>query len=142
MNLDQYPITLKEVLFTKVVVVAIPDHEPPEGELNLSPENSITVNQEPDRPHHFIAAMKTVINKDRLTTSPYFIEIECIAALETDGTLAPEEELRGVTINAHSVCYGAIRETVSWLTSRQPYGALSLGLSVLRPRKEAAEQPN
>ncbi|MFZ3160606.1 MAG: hypothetical protein WBI05_11840 [Rhodoferax sp.] len=34
---------------------------------------------------------------------------------------------------AHNVLYGAIREAVSWLTARQPYGAVMLGLSVLQP---------
>lgn len=142
MNLDHYPIALKEVLFTKVVVQAIPGHEPPEDGIVLSPENSITVNQEPDKPHHFLASMTTIINKEKLTSSPYFIEIECIASLETNGTLSAEEELRGVYINAHSVCYGAIRETVAWLTARQPYGPLALGLSVLRTRKDSSEPNN
>jgi hypothetical protein len=35
------------------------------------------------------------------------------------------------------VVYGAIREAVLWLTGRQPYGPLSLGLSVLKPQEPA-----
>ena len=53
--------------------------------------------------------------------------------------LTEEEALRGVTITAHSVLYGAIRETVAWLTGRQVYGSLLLGLSVLRNKKQEAK---
>lgn len=135
-----YPIVLSEVLFTKACVVAIPGHEPSAESMTVSPENSITVSPDPERPHHFVATMRTLINKERSADGPYFIEMECIAVLSTDGTLAPEDEIRGVTINAHSVCYGAIRESVAWMTSRQPYGLLSLGLSVLRPQKRTEDE--
>ncbi len=82
--------------------------------------------------------MRSVINQEASPDSPYSIDMECVAQLDTDGSLSAEEELQGVTINAHSVCYGAIRETVAWLTARQPFGPLLLGLSVLRPGPAAA----
>jgi len=44
-----------------------------------------------------------------------------------------EEALRAATLTGHQVTYGAIREAVMWLTSRQPNGPLLLGISVLPP---------
>jgi hypothetical protein len=136
MSSNGYPIALIEVLFTKSCVIAIPGHQVTPGGSIPAPENSINVTPVPDQPHHFVAAMRTVFNSEKSADYPYFIEMECLASFSTDGTLPPEAELRGVTINGHSVCYGAIREAVSWLTARQPYGQVSLGLSVLRPSEE------
>jgi hypothetical protein len=66
--------------------------------------------------------------------------MECVGMFIVDETLPPEEAVRGVTITAHSVLYGAIREAVSWITGRQPYGQLMLGLSVLRPKTQDEEK--
>lgn len=137
-----YPIILREVLFTKASVIAIPGHQPPVDGMTASPENNIAVTPDPEKPHHFVATMRTLINKERSTDSPYYIDMECIAVFTTDGSLSDEDELRGVTINGHSVCYGAIREAVAWMTSRQPYGPLALGLSVLRPQKRVDDGTN
>ncbi len=135
-----YPIHLRQVLFTRACVIAIPGHVPPaKGQLVVSPENTISVTRDPDNPRQFIATMRSVINPDGSPTSPYSIDMECVAQLDTDGSLTAEEELQGITINAHSVCYGAIREAVGWLTARQPFGPLSLGLSVLRPTPEEGD---
>lgn len=135
-----YPIHLRQVLFTRVSVVAIPGYEPSvEGGANVAPENTINVVRDPSNPNHFFATMRSTINKEGASTGPYSIDMECVAELDVDETLSPEEAHRGVTINAHSVCYGAIREAVSWLTARQPYGAVSLGLSVLRTKASTTE---
>lgn len=136
MSSKEYPIALIEVLFTKSCVIAIPGHQTAPVAQIPPPENSINVTPVPDQPHHFVASMRTVINSEKSADYPYFIEMECLASFSTDGSLSPEAELRGVTINGHSVCYGAIREAVSWLTARQPYGQVSLGLSVLRSNGE------
>ncbi len=128
-----YPIQLRQVIFTRACVIAIRGHEPaPDGKASIVPENSISVVQNPEHPRQFIATMRTVINKEAQPSGPYSIDMECAAEFETDGSLSNEEELRGVTINAHSVCYGAIREAVAWMTARQPYGPVALGMSILR----------
>lgn len=136
---DPYPIHLRQVLFTRTCVIAIPGYEPPsEGVPSLAPENTLSVVRDPNNAHHFFATMRCIINKEAAATGPYSIDVECIAELDTDGSVLPDDEHRGVTINAHSVCYGAIRETVAWLTSRQPYGPVALGLSVLRTANPVA----
>jgi hypothetical protein len=66
--------------------------------------------------------------------------MECVAFFNVDDTLNEEEAKRGVTITGNSVLYGAIRESVAWLTGRQPYGGLLLGLTVLKPAKVAVSQ--
>ncbi len=137
-----YPIHLHQVLFTRSSVLAIPGYKEPEDGTSpaISPENNLEVTPIDDKPHHFIAKMRSTINMDGSPQAPYSIDMECIATLQTDGSLSKSEELKGVMINAHSVCYGAIREAVSWITSRQPYGAVSLGLSVLSLPTAAAEK--
>jgi hypothetical protein len=64
---------------------------------------------------------------------PYSIDMECVGIFNADDTLTANEKLNGVTLTAHNVLYGSIREAVAWLTARQPYGPVMLGLSVLQP---------
>lgn len=132
-----HPITLEQVLFVRSVVVAIPEHQPdPQGlRLQEGLANHINISPIEGQPGRFNVTMRTVINPEMKKESPYFIDMECMAILTADDTLTPDEALRGVTITGHSVVYGAIREAVLWLTGRQPYGPLSLGLSVLRPQE-------
>lgn len=60
---------------------------------------------------------------------PYIIDMECIGFFSVDSKLSKDEAMRGVMITAHGVLYGAIREAVAWITGRQPFGPLMLGLS-------------
>jgi len=85
--------------------------------------------------------MHTLLNQDGDPAAPYIIDMECIGMFIVDESLAAEEAARGVTITAHSVLYGAIREAVSWITGRQPYGQLMLGLSILRPKSLDEKKP-
>lgn len=126
-----HPITLHNLLFVRSTVVAIQAHIPDEGTV-ASPENNIAINRVEGQPGHYNASMRTVINPGMEPNSPYFIDMECIAIFVADDTLSEEEARRGVTITAHNVLFGAIRESVLWLTSRQPFGPLMLGLSVLK----------
>jgi hypothetical protein len=97
------------------------------------------VRKDPSREGGYVAIMRTVINPDKEKTGPYSVEMICMATLAADGSLDEAEAQRGVTITAHSVLYGAIREAVAWTTGRQPYGQLSLGLSVLRSKPTEAQ---
>lgn len=129
-----HPITLQQVMFVRSIVIAVPEHEPDQQGLRLreGPTNNINVSPIEGKPGQFTVSMRTVLNPEMKKEEPYFIDMECMAVLTADDTLTPEEALRGVTITGHSVVYGAIRESILWLTGRQPYGPLSLGLSVLR----------
>lgn len=134
-----HPIALEQVIFTRVTVAAIPGHAYQEDAPVASPENSLDVRKLDGEEGTYQAVMATLVNPDRDTGSPYYIDIECVAILRADATLTDEEAKRGVTITAHSVLFGAIRETVAWLTGRQPYGPLMLGLSVLRPKQSVTQ---
>lgn len=129
-----YPITLQQLLFLRCNVTAVPGHEPTADKAYQgAPENSISVNAVPEVPRVYQVQMRTVANKEMDPAAPYFIDVECMAMFSVEEGMPEAEALKGVTINGHSVCYGAIRETVAWLTGRQPYGPLLLGLSVLKP---------
>jgi preprotein translocase subunit SecB len=128
-----YPITLEQVFFVRSIVVAMPGYVPDDAGAPLVPENQITVNPVDDAPGRFTATMRTIINPATDKKYPYSIDMECVGIFNADNTLTANEALKGVTITAHNVLYGAIREAVSWLTARQPYGAVMLGLSVLQP---------
>lgn len=139
---DKHPISLDTVMFTKCMVTAVPGYTPPEGDMSLmpGPENNIQVRKDTERGlGWYEATMRTVINPSMEKTAPYSVEMICTAILHADDTLTEEDANRGIFITAHSVLYGAIRETVAWLTGRQPYGPLVLGLSVLRPSAKAQE---
>lgn len=129
-----HPIGLDRVMFTRSVVIAIPEHKPDDGTLTISPENKIDVAAVEGEPGRYVATMNTILNKDGDPSAPYTIDMECVGLFFADESLSAEEATRGVMITAHSVLYGAIREAVSWITGRQPYGQLMLGLSILRPK--------
>jgi len=131
---EKHPISLDAVMFTKCMVMAVPGYQPPEGDTGVPrPENSLQVRKNAERgPGWYEATMQTLINPSMDKSAPYSVDMVCTALLHADDTLAEDEANRGIFITAHSVLYGAIRETVAWLTGRQPYGALVLGLSVLR----------
>lgn len=134
-----HPITLEVVFFTKSVVIAIQEHNPANAS-PVAPANSLDVAEIPGSPGRYQAMMRTTFNTDMSPDAPYMVEMECVGLFSANDTLTKEEANRGVTITAHSVLYGAIREAVSWLTARQPFGPLALGLSVLQPTKtEKAE---
>lgn len=142
MNTEQaHPISLQNVLFVRSTVIAIQSHVPSEAPLSASPENNIAVNKVEGKNGIYNASMRTIINPAMDASSPYFVDMECVAVLIADGSLSEADALRGVTITAHSVLYGAIRESVAWLTSRQPFGTLMLGLSVLKPSVAVTSTP-
>lgn len=135
----KHPISLQGVVFTRSVVLAMREYQAGEGPLVIEPDNKIKIEKVPDQVGVFSASMTMVLNPNKENSAPYSVEMECMALLRADDTLTEDEALRGVTITAHSVLYGAIREAVAWLTARQPYGPLMLGLSVLKsaPQKPA-----
>ncbi len=128
---DPHPIQLQKLFFTRSIVTAVPNHEPA-GQLLEGTDNSLTCNPIKDRPGYFNASMQAVMNPSGNKAQPYVIDMQCIGEFFADSTLDEETALRGVYITAHSVLYGAIREAVSWITARQPYGPVLLGLSVLK----------
>ncbi len=137
MSNDQpdHSISLESVWFVRSVVSAISEHNPDATTAPVAANNRIHVEPIADQPGRYHANMRSTINEEMSPAAPYFIDMECIATLTADATLSPEEAKRGVSITAHSVLYGAIREAVAWLTGRQPHGQMMLGLSVLRPKQ-------
>ena len=137
MSDGKHPIQLERVMFTRSVVIAIPDHQPSDlAQISLVPENSINVTPINGQDGKFQVSMGTKLNINGDPAYPYIIDMECIGVFSADTKLPEDEALRGVTITGHSVLYGAIREAVAWLTGRQPFGSLMLGLSILRPTKQ------
>ena len=131
-----HPISLDKVAFTMVAVSAIPDWDLSKANPSIIPENTLNVIKMPDEKGLYSAVMRTVLNPKREPTGPYTVIVECVGIFRADMDQLKEEQAhRGVMITAHSVLYGAIRETVAWLTSRQPNGPLMLGLSVLKPHQ-------
>lgn len=128
----QHPIQLERVMFTRSIVIAIPDHQP--GNLAqkiLGPANAINLVPIDGREGKYQVSMSSKFNIDGDIAYPYITDMECIGVFSVDAKLSKEEAIRGVMITAHSVLYGAIREAVAWITGRQPFGQLMLGLAVL-----------
>jgi hypothetical protein len=140
-----FPLQLERTVFTRLIALAIPEHQPPEADLGGRmiidpPQNTLNVAKDPQRPNAYVVTARTIVNPNRSAKSPYYIDVECIALLIADGTLSEAEAARGALITGHNVAYGAIREAVAWITGRQPYGPLVLGLSVLNPQQSISSQ--
>ncbi len=128
-----YPIALDKLFFTRSVIIAIPEYQPTTEAMTLGPVNAIDVKPLGDAGDgRYIASMRTLLNQNSEAIAPYLIDMECVGIFVVDGTLPLDEAHRGVTITAHNVLFGAIREAVAWLTGRQPHGQLLLGLSILK----------
>lgn len=127
-----HPITLEQLFFTRSSVIAVPGHKPNGTLVSVAPQNAIEVAKIEGSSGRYTATMKTLVNPSFDKASPYAIDMECVAVLIADDTLSDDDAQRGVMITGHSVLYGAIREATAWLTGRQPYGQLMMGLSVLR----------
>jgi preprotein translocase subunit SecB len=128
-----HPITLHQVFFVRSVVVANPAHTPGNTSAVPAPVNTLDVRKVPGQDTSYQAHMRCTLHADEDPSAPYTIDMECIGDFEADAGLSDEEAERGVLITANSVLYGAIREAVSWLTGRQVFGPVTLGLSVLSP---------
>lgn len=139
---DRHPITLEQIVFVRCSVIAVPGYQAGAEESDTAqPTNEIAAQPVPGEPGRFSASMRTLVNPKADISAPYSIDMECMAVLTADLSLESDEAHRGVLITAHSVLYGAIRETVAWLTGRQPYGPLMLGLSILRaPQKPPSKE--
>ena len=119
-------------MFTRSIVIAIPDHQP--GNLAQKipgPANAINLVPIDGQEGKYQVRMSSKFNIDGDIAYPYITDMECIGVFSVDAKLSKEEAIRGVMITAHSVLYGAIREAVAWITGRQPFGQLMLGLSIL-----------
>lgn len=136
-----HPISLHNVVFTKVLVQAIPEHQYKDDADIGAIENNLHVAESAEERRMYQAIMRTTLNKDGSPEHPYSIDVECHGLFHADDTLNDDEAKRGVMITAHSVLYGAIRETIAWLTGRQPFGPIMVGLSVLtsKPKDETKE---
>lgn len=137
MDQPAFPITLEQVFFTRSIVVAIPNHAPTESTQPITPDNLINVLEVEPESNRFQVTMSCKMNMGGDPAYPYVIDMECIGVFNADKSLNNKDALRGVTITSHSVLYGAIREAVAWITSRQPHGQVMLGLSVLQGKPSA-----
>jgi preprotein translocase subunit SecB len=133
MEQNPHPILLQQLFFVRSVVIAVQGHECIESEIKSGPENSLIVSKQEGDLNRYQATMRTLFNQNSDKAYPYSVDMECVGFFDVDDTLTEEEAIRGVTITAHGVLYGAIREAIAWITGRQPYGPLVFGLSILKP---------
>ena len=124
-------------MFTRSIVIANPDHQPGDPtQISPGPENTINLAPIEGQKGRYQASMNSKLNINGDAAYPYIIDMECIGVFSVDNKLTEEEAARGVMITAHSVLYGAIREAVAWITGRQPFGQLILGLSVIQTSQQ------
>lgn len=127
-----FPLKLESVFFTKLVFETLFDHDPSgKQEVPFLPDNNISVQTVPENGNIVAVNFSTKVNAERNITEPYFIDIECIALFTFIDGMPESEVIKAATITGNSVCYGAIREVISWTTGRLPYGQINVGLSVL-----------
>lgn len=134
--MDEYPIDLKQLFFTKSVVEAVPNYiaDPAKDTIEHAPENSLEVTRVDEENNQYLVGMKTIFNPDKDNKSPYMAEMQCVALFTANAKSSEEEIQKALRIVGHNVVYGAIRESILWITSRHVNGPLTLGLSILRPK--------
>jgi len=89
----------------------------------------------------YAVSMTSQFNLSMDPAEPYAIDISCMGVFSVvDPSISEDELMKALTITGHSVVYGAIRETVSWITSRSIYGAFIFGISVLKPQPKLEEK--
>lgn len=132
MEQKPHSIALERLMFVKSCVTAIQDFSPDDTTNSVLPINILDSEILPEQPGKWLSKFRLSYNADLAKNAPYCIDMECFCILSADESLSYEDAARGITITAHSVLYGAIREAVAWITARQPYGPLTLGLSVLQ----------
>lgn len=132
MSKNTSPFVLERLLFVRNVVIAMQGFNPDKA-TPPDAKNNIDVRADERDRNLYLANMRTMVNAEQSNDYPYSIDMECVCSLRVveegldDATL-----LRGATITAHSMLYGAIREATSWITGRQPWGPFTLGISVLQ----------
>lgn len=132
---NNYPVNLGQVLFTKAFVESISAFDQSSNPVvEITPNNVINVTKD-STSNLYVATMSCVLNEEKTDKAPYYIDVQCIGtfAVNEDLIKTEDEAKRAVTIISHSVLYGAIRETVAYITSRQAFGTFTFGLSVLTP---------
>lgn len=140
----QFPLVLHTVTFTKINFEVMLDFDAEKNpDMLVEPVNNVGLQESPDGRKLLLVQMNTVINPEKTNQHPYFIDITCLAVFQYPDNMPLDEAKRAAMITGHSVCYGAIRENVSWISGRLPYGPVNLGLSVLnlppRPTEEQAD---
>lgn len=140
----EFPLVLHTVTFTKINFEVMLDFDNEQNpDMVVEPVNNVGLQESPDGRKLLLVQMNTVINPEKTNHHPYFIEITCLAVFQYPDNMPLDEAKRAAMITGHSVCYGAIRENVSWISGRLPYGPINLGLSVLNlPPRPAEEQAN
>lgn len=142
MMAENYPVSLEQLVFTRSIVLSVEGYDPTVGTTAPPPNNNIGIQKIDESGRKYQVSMRCLLNENGEKNCPYIIDIECHAILSVNDTLSEEKANEGVTVIGHSVCYGAIRETVAWLTGRQVFGQLMLGLSILGGKPpELAEAP-
>ncbi|MBV5337871.1 MAG: protein-export chaperone SecB [Deltaproteobacteria bacterium] len=131
-----FPIELERVMFTRSVVISVQGYQAPEVIALTGPENEINIAQVEEEKNVYMATMTTRMNIDGSVEYPYIIDMECIGIFRVKDEADDEARSGGLVMVAHSVLYGAIREAIYWITGRQAYGQISLGLSVLQPKQK------
>lgn len=140
--MDKFPVELKQVYFTRSIVVALSNYELKDVVvIHFPPVNTLNVQYIEGSDNDYVFVMQTLLNSDKNPLDPYMIDMECVAQLHVSSELSKEESLKAASITGHSVVYGAIREAVSWITGRHPFGPISLGLSVLTSKVAETSEP-
>lgn len=126
-----FPIVLENLFFTRSNITAITGFQPSNPQSIKIPENRLEIVPIEGDPDRFLVQMRTTLNLEEDQSTPYRIDMECIAGFRKLAGASDDKAQKALAISGHSITYGAIREAVSWVTGRMPYGTFTLGISIL-----------
>ena len=136
------PLQMERLFFTKVHVEVNEkaEHEVPAPEFEFDGVPVITqiasgVKQGQDEviTDFMVRVRIAVLNEDEVKQAPYTVDVEAQAVFHLDPAFKNTDREALVRINGSSMIIGAIRETVTQITSRSVFGPLTLPSMRIQP---------
>lgn len=130
-------VSIVRYFFTKFCVVSNPDHaQNGIGFVNDPIESSLDVQQTEKGGNIYIAQQRIKLDATNNPSLPYSLDVECIGIFKVEPALEEKQRVPMIMTLAHNVLYPSIREAVLIATGRQPWGPLSIGVSILQGSSE------
>lgn len=119
-------------LFSHVRILAVPKFEPQKpGPTHEVIKSQLTLQHHPKDAVRYLARLRILFNKEASPKHPYSIDIGCMTQVTLIKDIPEPDRRQIIAQAAHDLLLPAIREMILSITSRQPWGSMSIGLSDL-----------
>lgn len=135
------PVNFEDHVFPIVRIAANPNFSPTKDPIiDGEVDSQLSINAVPDAHRRFMAELRVKLLPKDTENLPYFIDVVGITFLNVNDDVPDEAVNNTAAIAGHLILYPAIRELILSITSRQPWGKFSIGLSVLSGGQDGIAQ--